>query len=94
MVNQEENVNVDIEKQLMLTVWILAKPDSFLAVSDRFGLPKSTTHGIFKNIVEVLAQLMPQYVQWPNEMQHELSCQVCCFIKVIYTYINLKLFNY
>lgn len=78
----------------MLTVWTLAKPESFPAVSDRFGLAKSTSHGIFSNIVQILAQLMPQYVRWPNQIQCQSSSQVCCFIysiQVIYTYICMSI---
>lgn len=78
IVNEQRNANINIEKKLMFTLWMLAKPESFLAISDRFDLPKSTSHDIFKDIIEILAQLIPQYVKWPNAMQCQLSCNVCC----------------
>lgn len=77
LVNNVKNVNVDISKKLMFTIWMLAKPENFLAAGDRFNLAKSTGHQIFKNITSVLAQLMPQYVKWPTIAERQLSCEVC-----------------
>lgn len=67
----------------MFTVWTLAKPESFLAVSDRFGLAKSSGYQIFTNVIYIVAQLMPTYVQWPNEAQCDLSCNVSYFIGIL-----------
>lgn len=77
LINVEQNVNVDISKKLMFTIWLLAKQESFLAVGDRFGIPTSTGYLIFKEVVGVLAQLMPQYIRWPNAAQQQLSSHVC-----------------
>lgn len=76
LANNLENVNVNISKKLMFTVWILSKPESFLAAGDRFGLAKSSGHQIFKNMTNILAQLMPQYVKWPTVAERQLSCEV------------------
>ncbi|XP_015604644.2 uncharacterized protein LOC107272225 [Cephus cinctus] len=67
------NMNVSIEKKMMFTIWTLAKPGSFLAVGDRFGLSKSTGHQIFKNMITILANLLPKYVKWPNDTSRALS---------------------
>lgn len=77
LINEQKNVDVSISKRLMFTIWVLAKPESFLSVGDRFGLSKNTGHQIFKNVVNILTQLMPQYVTWPNEAQRQISCNVC-----------------
>jgi len=58
-INEQQNANINITKKL--TIWILAKLESFLSVGDR--LAKSTGHQIFKDVIHVLAQLMPQYIQ-------------------------------
>lgn len=56
----------------MFSIWILAKPESFLAAGDRFGLPKSTSYYVFKEIVTILAGLIPNYITWPNRRRcHE-----------------------
>jgi len=58
VINQQENVHVSVSKKLMFTIWTLAKPESFVAVSDRFGIAKSIGHQIFTNIIYALTQLM------------------------------------
>ncbi|KAF2894582.1 hypothetical protein ILUMI_11592 [Ignelater luminosus] len=45
---------IPLEKKVMFAVWILAKPESFLAAGDRFGLARSTAHVIFREIVGLL----------------------------------------
>jgi len=71
----------------MFTIWTLAKPESFVAVSDRFDIAKSTGHQIFTNIIYALAQLMPIYIQWPNAVQCHLSRNIC-FRIILFLYIN------
>ncbi|TGZ50759.1 Nose resistant to fluoxetine protein 6 [Temnothorax longispinosus] len=63
-----ENLNylVDLRKKIMFSVWILAKPESFLAAGDRFKLSKCTGHCVFKEIVTILANLLPNYIVWPD----------------------------
>lgn len=93
LINIAENVNVDIPKKLLFTIWILAKPESFLAADDRFNLAKSTEHQIFKSVTTVLAQLMPQYIQWPTIAQRLISCEVhFSFLNfiILYTYIEIN----
>ncbi|XP_067204937.1 putative nuclease HARBI1 isoform X3 [Linepithema humile] len=62
LLNPEINMNVNPSKKLLFTLWILAKQESFLATSDRFGLPKSSGHQIFKSVIDILSDLMPQYI--------------------------------
>lgn len=60
------NNPVDLRKKIMFTLWILAKQESYLAAGDRFNLAKSTAHGIVKEITNVLIDILPNYVKWPN----------------------------
>lgn len=66
-----QNYLAPLKKKVMFSIWILAKPESFLAAGDRFGLAKSTAYYIFSEIVEILAGLLPDYVSWPDRR----SCQ-------------------
>ncbi|KAK5648096.1 hypothetical protein RI129_002988 [Pyrocoelia pectoralis] len=61
------NYLVALRKKVMFSVWMLAKPESFLAAGDRFGLPKSTGHYVFKEIVTIVASLLPNYITWPDK---------------------------
>ncbi|KAF5280956.1 hypothetical protein FQA39_LY17915 [Lamprigera yunnana] len=63
---------IDLGKKLLFTIWTLAKPESFLAVGEWFGLAKSTAHGIFKDVIGVISGLMPQYVRFPTPEEYEL----------------------
>lgn len=57
---------ISLEKQVVLTVWILAKAESFLAVGDRFGMAASSAHYCFKTIIKILASLTSIFIKWPN----------------------------
>lgn len=57
---------ISLEKQVVLTVWILAKAESFLAVGDRFGMAASSAHYCFKTIIKILASLTSTFIKWPN----------------------------
>ncbi|XP_053595504.1 putative nuclease HARBI1 [Microplitis demolitor] len=74
--NEDDDDNDDdsipVKKKILLTIWILATPDSFRSVADRFGLPKSTAHLIFTEIVDVLSYLLPQFIRWPDANECEV----------------------
>ncbi|KAF2894583.1 hypothetical protein ILUMI_11593 [Ignelater luminosus] len=57
---------IPLEKKVMFAVCILAKPESFLAAGDRFGLARNTAHVIFREIVGLLVEIMPQFITWPR----------------------------
>lgn len=76
LLNEEEYKDVSASKKLLFTVRVLAKQESFLATSDRFNLAKSSGYNIFKIVINVLSNLMPQYVKWPNVYEMQLSSNV------------------
>ncbi|KAJ8927292.1 hypothetical protein NQ314_020261 [Rhamnusium bicolor] len=47
-------------------VWRLSNPESFLATGARFGIAPSSGHYVFKEFITVLANLLPQYIKWPD----------------------------
>lgn len=61
-----------LQKKKLLTIWILATPESFRSVADRFGLCKTTTYLTFKEVVLILANLLPQFVRWPDAQECEV----------------------
>lgn len=70
------NNPVDLRKKAMFTIWILAKQESYLTAGDRFNLAKSTAHGIVKEITNVLIDMLPNYVRWPD-------AQMCNIISTV-----------
>ncbi|XP_048515010.1 putative nuclease HARBI1 [Athalia rosae] len=57
---------IPLEKQILLTIWLLAKPESFLAAGDRFGVAHSTAHYCFAGITRILSSFIRRYIQWPH----------------------------
>lgn len=70
------NLIIPLEKQVALTVWILAKAESYIAVGDRFGMPAGSAHYCFKNIIRTLASLIGTYIKWPNAANIERTAYV------------------
>ncbi|KAJ8914227.1 hypothetical protein NQ315_003590 [Exocentrus adspersus] len=55
-----------LDKEVAFTIWMLAKPESFRACSDRFGYPRSTGHNIFCKITAAICQMLPDEIIWPD----------------------------
>lgn len=55
---------IPLQKKILFSLWVIAKPECFLAAGDRFGLARSTAHKTFKEVVATLVHLMPQFVSW------------------------------
>ncbi|XP_050497556.1 putative nuclease HARBI1 [Diabrotica virgifera virgifera] len=75
-VHHIEDRLVPLEKKLLFTVWVISKPESFLAAGDRFGLAKSSAHKIFYQIVDELGQITNQYIRWPNMQKIQQTANV------------------
>lgn len=68
-----QNAIVPLQKKILFSLWILSKQESYLAVGDRFGVAKSSGHLIFKEIVNILLLMRPQFIQWPNVEKQLIS---------------------
>ncbi|XP_050517687.1 putative nuclease HARBI1 [Diabrotica virgifera virgifera] len=75
-VHHIEDRLVPLEKKILFTVWVIGKPESFLAAGDRFGLAKSSAHKIFYQIVDELGQITNQYIRWPNMQKIQQTANV------------------
>lgn len=62
----QQNVVLSLETKVLFFLWMLAKQESFLATSDRFGFSKGTGHYIFYKILDAIIQLKQQLIIWPN----------------------------
>ena len=59
---------VEIEKQLLITVWYLGNPECIRSVSDRFDVSRSTVLRVTMRICNVLVNnIAPHFIQWPSE---------------------------
>ncbi|XP_070529641.1 uncharacterized protein [Cardiocondyla obscurior] len=60
-----ENLEQILAPKLIL--WLLATPDSFRSVSDRFGISKSMLHDFMRRVVASLNDLTDRFIKWPVE---------------------------
>ncbi|KMQ88334.1 nuclease harbi1 [Lasius niger] len=56
---------LDVRTQLLSVLWLLATPDSFRSVSDRFGISKSMLHDSMRRVVASLNSLADRFIKWP-----------------------------
>lgn len=67
--------HVPFDKKLLFTIWILAKPESFVAAGDRFNLAPGTGHMVFFEMVQQVAGLRFEIIVWPNENDREKTAR-------------------
>ncbi|XP_018314654.1 uncharacterized protein [Mycetomoellerius zeteki] len=58
---------VNLEKQLLITLWTLATPDSYRSICDRFNVGKATGLRIVRRVINALISLREQFITWPTE---------------------------
>lgn len=66
LVRGGENLRILPEKQLLAVIWILATPDSYRSVGERFDLAKSTLSTIFFRIIDFLNHIANKFVNFPD----------------------------
>lgn len=63
---QDGRPNTPIEKQILPVLWLLATPDSYRSVADRFNIAKSTLFYFFERFVVELSSMSSGYIKWPT----------------------------
>ncbi|XP_031350018.1 protein ANTAGONIST OF LIKE HETEROCHROMATIN PROTEIN 1-like isoform X2 [Photinus pyralis] len=57
---------IPLEKEILITLWYLAKGETLVSISDRFNVSVSKAFYITMKIIKVICSLMPIYIKWPN----------------------------
>jgi hypothetical protein len=57
--------HIPVEKQLLMVLWLLATPDGYRSISDRFNVSKSSLHRGLCKCVKSICSLLNQVVVWP-----------------------------
>lgn len=68
---QERQEHILFEKKLLFSIWMLAKPETFVAAGDRFDLAAGTGHTVFFEMINRICQLRHDVIVWPNENERE-----------------------
>lgn len=57
---------IDPIKQVLVAIYVLATPDSYRSVSERFGIAKSIAWISVKRVVQAIYSIRHQFIKWPN----------------------------
>ncbi|KAI4466553.1 hypothetical protein MML48_2g00003457 [Holotrichia oblita] len=68
-----DHFKIPLKKQLLAVIWLLATPDSYRSVGERFNLSKSSLSVCFFRIIDILNQLANTFIKWPNAQQREAT---------------------
>ncbi|XP_025264353.1 protein ANTAGONIST OF LIKE HETEROCHROMATIN PROTEIN 1-like [Camponotus floridanus] len=55
-----------VRKQLLATLWLLATPDSYRSVGERFDIAKSSLSYSFMRVIEAINDIAGQFIKWPR----------------------------
>ncbi|XP_044765171.1 putative nuclease HARBI1 [Coccinella septempunctata] len=58
------------QKQLLLTIWMLANQEVYRSVADRFNVSLSTAWEYFQRVVNVLLEVSSIYIKWPESYEN------------------------
>ncbi|XP_070516177.1 uncharacterized protein [Cardiocondyla obscurior] len=61
----------DPKIQLLAFLWLLATPDRYQSIGNRFDLGKSTLSAIFMRVVIAINQISQEVIYWPNSEQRQ-----------------------
>lgn len=57
---------ISLDKQLLITLWVLGNPECLRSVADRFGVTESTVYTCYKDMCQVIStNLMSAFIVWP-----------------------------
>ncbi|KMQ86288.1 nuclease harbi1 [Lasius niger] len=57
---------IPVRKQLLATLWLLATPDSYRSVGERFDIAKSSLSYSFMRVIEAINDIAGQFIKWPR----------------------------
>ncbi|KAK5644582.1 hypothetical protein RI129_005882 [Pyrocoelia pectoralis] len=66
---------IDIHRQLLAVLWLLATPDSFRSVGERFNMGKSSLSVSFVRIIKALNNIAAKVIVWPTRERMEEAKQ-------------------
>ncbi|VEN35920.1 unnamed protein product [Callosobruchus maculatus] len=58
---------IELERVLLFSIWLMANPESFRGVTDRFGLSRGHGHKIFMKIVKIFYKLKDKFIYFPKQ---------------------------
>ncbi|KAF7996136.1 hypothetical protein HCN44_010802 [Aphidius gifuensis] len=64
-----------IRKQILSVLWLLATPESYRSIGDRFDMGKSSLFHSFQLVVQALNEIAPRVITWPSPERRQVIRQ-------------------
>jgi hypothetical protein len=58
---------IEVEKKVLATIWLLATPESYRSVGDRFGMAKATLHDVVTEVTAAIASMRSAYITFATD---------------------------
>ena len=62
---------INNDTKLLSFIWLMATPESFRSVADRFNISKGTLHFIVRTLSTAFVKLASKSIVWPNNEQNK-----------------------
>lgn len=66
---KDGRLTVPPRKQMLAVIWLLATPDSYRSINQKFGISKSTLHHCFRRVYQALNKLTPLIISCPSTLE-------------------------
>ncbi|XP_071635713.1 putative nuclease HARBI1 [Temnothorax longispinosus] len=63
------------EKQLLIAIWMLATPNSYRCISDRFNVGKGTAWRCVHRVINALYAEVRTFIKWPTRQEAEQTME-------------------
>ncbi|CAL1677384.1 unnamed protein product [Lasius platythorax] len=57
---------IDTTKQLLIAIYVLATPDSYRSICERFDVARSTAWFSVKRVIRAIYDIRNQFIKWPT----------------------------
>ena len=70
--NRLQRVRMPLDLRLMIGLWPLFNPDTFRSSGLNFGKKKGSVHFQYSFFIEILRELAPNYIKWPDARERQI----------------------
>ena len=69
--NRLIRLRTELDKCLLMGIWIMSSLDTFRATGVIFGVSRSVVHFHYLIVIESLRELAPKFIKWPDPFERD-----------------------
>lgn len=69
--NRLIRLRTELDKCLLMAIWIMSNLDTFRATGVIFGVSRSVVHFHYLVVIEALRELAPKFIKWPDRFERD-----------------------